>query len=159
MAHMVHCVKFKKEMPGLDEPPFDNDLGQEGVRQRVPGSVEDVDGALQDAAERVPAESGAARGSGSDRQAVGAIFLRRRLGQAEGVCAAGEVADSNFEVQALASGVMLHCVRGRSAPEEWDCTQSRPNAGSTIQLVKSKRKVGERKSETRCDLYRLGAGQ
>ena len=28
MAHMVYCVKFKKEMPGLDEPPFDNDLGQ-----------------------------------------------------------------------------------------------------------------------------------
>ena len=28
MAHMVYCVKFKKEMPGLDEPPFDNELGQ-----------------------------------------------------------------------------------------------------------------------------------
>ena len=28
MAHMVQCVKFKKEMPGLDEPPFDNELGQ-----------------------------------------------------------------------------------------------------------------------------------
>src|SRR5579864_4358686 len=28
MAHMVHCVKFNKEMPGLDEPPFDNELGQ-----------------------------------------------------------------------------------------------------------------------------------
>ena len=28
MAHMVHCVKLNKEMPGLDEPPFDNELGQ-----------------------------------------------------------------------------------------------------------------------------------
>ena len=28
MAHMVHCVKFNREMPGLDEPPFDNELGQ-----------------------------------------------------------------------------------------------------------------------------------
>jgi Fe-S cluster biosynthesis and repair protein YggX len=28
MTHMVYCVKFKKEMPGLDEPPFDNALGQ-----------------------------------------------------------------------------------------------------------------------------------
>jgi len=28
MAHTVFCVKFKKEMPGLEEPPFDNDLGQ-----------------------------------------------------------------------------------------------------------------------------------
>ena len=28
MAHMVFCVKLKKEVPGLDERPFDNDLGQ-----------------------------------------------------------------------------------------------------------------------------------
>ncbi len=26
--HMVMCVKFKQEMPGLDEPPFDNPLGE-----------------------------------------------------------------------------------------------------------------------------------
>ena len=25
---MVHCVKFGKDMPGLDEPPFDTELGQ-----------------------------------------------------------------------------------------------------------------------------------
>jgi Fe-S cluster biosynthesis and repair protein YggX len=25
---MVKCVKFQRELPGLDEPPFDNDLGQ-----------------------------------------------------------------------------------------------------------------------------------
>ncbi len=24
----VFCVKFQKEMPGLDEPPFDSELGQ-----------------------------------------------------------------------------------------------------------------------------------
>ena len=24
---MVKCVKFQRELPGLDEPPFDNDLG------------------------------------------------------------------------------------------------------------------------------------
>ena len=28
MARTVYCVKLKKEMPGLDEPPFDNELGQ-----------------------------------------------------------------------------------------------------------------------------------
>ena len=28
MAHNVFCVKFKREMPGLDEPPFDTALGQ-----------------------------------------------------------------------------------------------------------------------------------
>ena len=26
--HMVMCVKLKREMPGLDEPPFDNPLGE-----------------------------------------------------------------------------------------------------------------------------------
>jgi Fe-S cluster biosynthesis and repair protein YggX len=25
---MVNCVKLKKQLPGLDEPPFDTDLGQ-----------------------------------------------------------------------------------------------------------------------------------
>ena len=28
MAHTVFCVKLKRDMPGLDEPPFDNDLGK-----------------------------------------------------------------------------------------------------------------------------------
>lgn len=26
--HTVFCVKLKKELPGLDEPPFDNELGR-----------------------------------------------------------------------------------------------------------------------------------
>jgi len=26
--HMVFCVKLKQELPGLDEPPFDNELGK-----------------------------------------------------------------------------------------------------------------------------------
>jgi Fe-S cluster biosynthesis and repair protein YggX len=28
MAHTVFCVKLKRELPGLDEPPFDNELGR-----------------------------------------------------------------------------------------------------------------------------------
>jgi len=24
----IFCVKFQREMPGLDEPPFDNEMGQ-----------------------------------------------------------------------------------------------------------------------------------
>ena len=27
-GRMVHCVKFQKEMPGLDAPPWPGDLGQ-----------------------------------------------------------------------------------------------------------------------------------
>jgi Fe-S cluster biosynthesis and repair protein YggX len=28
MAHMVFCVRNKKEMEGLEEPPFDSEFGQ-----------------------------------------------------------------------------------------------------------------------------------
>ncbi len=28
MAHMVFCVRNKREMEGLEEPPFDSELGQ-----------------------------------------------------------------------------------------------------------------------------------
>jgi Fe-S cluster biosynthesis and repair protein YggX len=28
MSRNVHCVKLQKELPGLDEPPFDTELGQ-----------------------------------------------------------------------------------------------------------------------------------
>jgi Fe-S cluster biosynthesis and repair protein YggX len=28
MSHTVFCVKLKQELPGLDELPFDNDLGK-----------------------------------------------------------------------------------------------------------------------------------
>ena len=28
MAHMIFCVRNKKEMEGLDEPPFDSEFGQ-----------------------------------------------------------------------------------------------------------------------------------
>ena len=27
MAHMVQCAKYKTQMEGLDEPPFDSDFG------------------------------------------------------------------------------------------------------------------------------------
>ena len=26
--HIVHCVKLHKDLPGLDEPPFDTELGK-----------------------------------------------------------------------------------------------------------------------------------
>lgn len=36
--HKVFCVKLRKELPGLDEPPFDTDLGRkifENVSQQA----------------------------------------------------------------------------------------------------------------------------
>lgn len=38
MPHVVFCIKYKKEMEGLDEPPFDSQLGQkiyENVSKRA----------------------------------------------------------------------------------------------------------------------------
>src|SRR3982074_2974959 len=40
MAHTVFCVKLKKELPGLDEPPFDNEIARnvyENVSQQAWG--------------------------------------------------------------------------------------------------------------------------
>jgi len=84
MAHTVFCVKFKKEMPGLDEPPFDNELGKK-VYDNVSQEAWKMWRALQDVAQRVPVEPGAARGSGSHREAVGYVFLRRGIGETERV--------------------------------------------------------------------------
>ncbi len=28
MSHIVHCVKLKQDLPGLEEPPFDGEIGQ-----------------------------------------------------------------------------------------------------------------------------------
>jgi len=36
--HMVYCVKMQRELPGLDEPPFDTELGKriyENVSQQA----------------------------------------------------------------------------------------------------------------------------
>jgi Fe-S cluster biosynthesis and repair protein YggX len=36
--HIVHCVKLHQDLPGLEEPPFDNPLGQrvyENVSQQA----------------------------------------------------------------------------------------------------------------------------
>ncbi|HJS99466.1 MAG TPA: oxidative damage protection protein [Terriglobales bacterium] len=34
VGRTVFCVKFQRELPGLDEPPFDNELGQR-IYERV----------------------------------------------------------------------------------------------------------------------------
>ena len=55
MAHMVFCVRNKKEMEGLEEPPFDSEFGQKILQERLAGGVGRVGGTAEDAAERVPA--------------------------------------------------------------------------------------------------------
>ena len=86
--HKVFCVKLKKELPGLDEPPFDTELGQK-VYDNV--SLEAWKGwtefckMLLNEYRLNPARR---EDQDSDRQADGAILLRRRRSPAQRVRAA-----------------------------------------------------------------------
>jgi Fe-S cluster biosynthesis and repair protein YggX len=51
MAHMVFCVRNKKEMEGLDEPPFDSEFGQKIYKNVSQASLGRVGRAAEDAAE------------------------------------------------------------------------------------------------------------
>ena len=50
MAHMVFDTRFKAEMEGLDEPPFDSDFGQK-IYKNVSKKSWRVGGTAEDAAE------------------------------------------------------------------------------------------------------------
>src|SRR5208283_1263681 len=60
-------------------------LGKKNLRERLATGVGPVDGTLQNAAQRISPESGAQAGSGSHREADGAVFLRRRIGPSRGI--------------------------------------------------------------------------
>ena len=88
MEHTVFCVKFKRQMPGLDEPPFDNELGKkvyDNVSQEAWKMWVEHCKMLLNEYRLNPC---AARRSGSYCEADGYVFLRRGIGEAEGVCAA-----------------------------------------------------------------------
>ena len=55
-------------------------LGKKDLRTGLATGVGPVDGTLQDVAERISPEPGAQAGSGSHREADGAVFLRRGIG-------------------------------------------------------------------------------
>src|ERR1700722_16139968 len=70
--------KIKTGVTGSSRASVRQRLGEKDLRERLATGVGPVDGALQDVAERISAEPGAQTGSGSDREANGAVFLRRR---------------------------------------------------------------------------------
>ena len=87
MAHMVFCVRNKKEMEGLDEPPFDSEFGQKifkNVSKQAWGEWVDRQKMLLNESAAAVDTIGAAVPGGTD----GAVFLRRGLGAAFGVCRA-----------------------------------------------------------------------
>ena len=54
MAHMVFCVRNKKEMEGLDEPPFDSEFGQKIYKNVSKAGLGRMGQPSEDAAERIP---------------------------------------------------------------------------------------------------------
>src|SRR5262252_8294586 len=83
MEHEGYCVKLKKQLPGLDEPPFDTELGQkiyENVSQEAWRQWTEFCKMILNEYRLNPA-----RRSGSHRPSHGAVFLRRRRGRAQGI--------------------------------------------------------------------------
>ena len=80
--------KIEAGIAGARRASLRQRAGKKDLRKCLATGMESVDGTLQDVAERVSPEPGAQAGSGSNRAADGAIFLRRRSGAAGGICSA-----------------------------------------------------------------------
>ena len=82
MAHMVFCVRYKKEMEGLDEPPFDSEFGQKIYKNVSKVAWDEWVNRQKMLLERVSPPALAAAGAAVSRRADGRVFLRLRLGHA-----------------------------------------------------------------------------
>jgi hypothetical protein len=76
-TRMVHCVKFDRDLPGLDRPPWKGELGKR-VYESVSRCLEALDRALQNGDERIPPQSTRSRLTKNHGRTNGAILLRRR---------------------------------------------------------------------------------
>ncbi len=54
-VRMVKCVKFGREMPGLDRVPWKGEIGKR-IYECLQGSLETLGRTLEDADERIPPE-------------------------------------------------------------------------------------------------------
>ena len=85
MPHMVFCARYKQEMEGLDEPPFDSDFGHKIYNQVSKKGLGRMGGAAEDATERVPPAALDTGSPGVPGGADAGVFLRRGVGSAQGV--------------------------------------------------------------------------
>ena len=97
MAHMVFCVRYKKEMEGLDEPPFDSEFGQKIYKNVSKAAWDEWVNRQKMLLERVSPPALAAAGAAVSRRADGRVFLRLRLGHAVAVRSAGGVTQLDGE--------------------------------------------------------------
>ena len=76
MAHTVFCVRNKKEMEGLDEPPFDSEFGQKIYKNVSKAAWDEWLGRQKMLLERVPPPALAAAGAAVPRRANGGVLFR-----------------------------------------------------------------------------------
>ncbi len=91
MAHMVQCAKYKTQMEGLDEPPFDSDFGNKiyhNVSKQAWGEWLERQKMLLNEYRLQPWTPEAQEFLG---RADESIFLRRRLRHAEGICSSHSI--------------------------------------------------------------------
>ena len=84
-ARTVHCVKFDKDMPGLERIPWKGDIGKARVRKCFAGSLEIVDRALKNADERIPLESARPAVAKNHGRTDGGVFLGQGAKLPEGI--------------------------------------------------------------------------
>ena len=85
----VICVKFQKELPGLDRA-LARRARSANLRQRVGGRLEALGRAHEDDPQRVPPDAVAEGSAGTRRQAHGRLLLRRRRRAAARIRAAAD---------------------------------------------------------------------
>ena len=99
MAHTVNCIKLNREAEGLPAPPYPGDLGKR-IYENVSKEAWQMWLSTPDHADqRIPPDPLRTQGAQVPGRGNGKIFLRRRLGETEGVRAG--VVGRVFLVQAF----------------------------------------------------------
>ena len=76
----VFCVKFQRELPGLEAPPWPGELGQRVYNNVSAEAWRQWEERMKMILQRVPPHAVAERGAGNRHEADGRILLRRGCG-------------------------------------------------------------------------------
>ncbi len=87
MSRTINCIVLKAEAEGLDYAPYPGELGAEDLRQRFQRGLAALARSPDDADQRIPPDANRTGSTQVSRNGNGEVFLWRRLGRAEGICA------------------------------------------------------------------------